>query len=106
MLTPDALFDQNATIQPYLGRDMSGEKLGDAYDLPCRAEISRKRVSRRSTSGGAVQEVIANARAFFTAGTRFEENTKVTVDGKTYQAIEITPVRGFGIEIQVEVLLL
>ena len=105
-MTPDHLFGQTAIIKPYLGYDLGGEKLGETYELPCRVEMSRKRVSRLSAAGGAVQEVIANARAFFSAGTRFEPNTKVIIDGRTFQALSVTPVRGVGVESHVEVMLL
>ncbi len=105
MIKPDCLFRDMATIQPYLGRDMTGEKLGEPYELPCRVEQSRKRVSHRSTANGAIHEVIANARAFFAAGTRFEPGTRITVDGIPYSALSVTPMKGLS-ESHVEVMLL
>lgn len=106
MLTPDFLFDQVASIRNYEGYGREGDKLGEPYELPCRVEMSRKRVSRQSIQGAAVEEVIANARAFFPAGTRFEPNTRITVDGRSYAVLSVTPQRAFRNENHVEVMLL
>ena len=95
MQIPILLLTQTVEIFPYLGKTPKGDKYDTSFESLCRFESFKKRYKKPSC-----EEFVANGRVFLPANDNtvsLEINTKMIIDGKTYNIIEITIHRGFSL---------
>lgn len=77
------MLNQTVTIRPYLGNSAYGPIYGPEFSAKCRIEVVRKKVTDREGN-----EVVGNARAFFSPDVDPPVESEIVWDGRTYEVIE------------------
>lgn len=90
-LLPTKFLPNRATVEDYKGAGMSGPKFGPPKrDVKCRLDSNEQTAVQ--TSGGT--QAVSRATAYFRPESKMPLQSRVTIDGVRYEALDVEPITG------------
>lgn len=92
MKLPTKTLVNRATVEPYKGTSGGGKPTFGTprKDVKCRLDANESNTVQR----GATSTVIARAVAYFRPEAKMPPQSRITIDGTRYEALDVEPLNG------------